>query len=48
MVCNAQNYWGFGLGPSSSILKSRKHSISETGSVFLSSDEKGDTYSVGL
>jgi hypothetical protein len=28
---NSQNYWGFGLDPLSSILKTREHSISETG-----------------
>jgi hypothetical protein len=27
---NVQNYWVFGLCPKSSILKTRKHSISET------------------
>jgi hypothetical protein len=30
---NSQNYWVFGLCPSSSILKAREHNISETGSV---------------
>jgi hypothetical protein len=28
-----QNYWVFGLFPSSSILENRKHNISETGSL---------------
>jgi hypothetical protein len=29
------NYWDFGLCPSSGILKTRKHSVSETGSVYV-------------
>jgi hypothetical protein len=29
----AQNYWVFGLWPSSGILKTKKHGVSETGSV---------------
>jgi hypothetical protein len=29
----AQNYWVFGLRPSSGILETRKHNVSETGSV---------------
>jgi hypothetical protein len=29
----AQNYWVFGLCPSSSVVETRKHNISETGSV---------------
>jgi hypothetical protein len=33
MVYNTQNYWVFGLFPSSSILENRKHDVSETGSV---------------
>jgi hypothetical protein len=33
MMYNTQNYWVFGLCPSSGILETRKHSISETGSV---------------
>jgi hypothetical protein len=32
MVCNAQNYWVLGLRPSSGILETRKHNVSETGS----------------
>jgi hypothetical protein len=31
----AQNYWVFGLCPSSGILEARKHNVSETGSVFV-------------
>jgi hypothetical protein len=31
----SQNYWVFGLCPSSSILKTRGHCILETGSVFV-------------
>jgi hypothetical protein len=30
---STQNYWGFGLRLSSGILESRKHNVSETGSV---------------
>jgi hypothetical protein len=33
VVYNTQNYWGFGLFPSSGILENRKHDVSETGSV---------------
>jgi hypothetical protein len=33
MVYNTQNYWGFGLCPSSGILEAIKHNISEIGSV---------------
>jgi hypothetical protein len=33
MVYNTQNYWFFGLCPSSGILETRKHDVSETGSV---------------
>jgi hypothetical protein len=33
MVYNTQNYWVFGLFPSSGILETRKHDITETGSV---------------
>jgi heme/copper-type cytochrome/quinol oxidase subunit 1 len=29
----AQNYWVFGLFPSTGILETRKHDVSETGSV---------------
>jgi hypothetical protein len=32
---NAQKYWVFGLGPSTSILETRKHNVSETGSVSI-------------
>jgi hypothetical protein len=32
-VHNIQNYWVFGLYPSSGILETRKHDVSETGSV---------------
>jgi hypothetical protein len=35
MVYNIQNYWGSGLCPLSGILKTRKHSVSETGSVSI-------------
>jgi hypothetical protein len=33
VVKNTQNYWVFGLFPSSCILENRKHDVSETGSV---------------
>jgi hypothetical protein len=33
MVCHTQNYWVFGLFPSSGIIGTRKHDVSETGSV---------------
>jgi hypothetical protein len=35
MVYNTQNYWVFGLCPSSGILENRKHNILETGSVYI-------------
>jgi hypothetical protein len=35
MVYNTQNYWIFGLFPSSGILENRKHDVSETGSVSI-------------
>jgi hypothetical protein len=31
MVYNSQNYWGFVLCPSSGILETRKHNVSDTG-----------------
>jgi hypothetical protein len=34
MVYNTQNYWVFGLLPSSCVLGSRKHDVSETDRVF--------------
>jgi hypothetical protein len=33
MVYNTQNYWVFGLSPSSGILQMIKHDVSETGPV---------------
>jgi hypothetical protein len=42
----SQNDWVFGLCPSSSILKTREHNVSET-DLFPCSGEGGDTYSVG-
>jgi hypothetical protein len=33
MVYNTQNYWVFGLRPSSGILKTREHNVSGTGFV---------------
>jgi hypothetical protein len=35
MVHNTQNYWVFGLFPSFGILETRKHDVSETGSVSI-------------
>jgi hypothetical protein len=35
VVYNTHNYWGSGLCPSSGILKTIKHNVSETGSVFV-------------
>jgi hypothetical protein len=45
MVYNTQNYWGFGLCPSSGILKTRKHNVSETGSIYVLR-WGGDTYPI--
>jgi hypothetical protein len=48
MVYHTQNYWVFGLFPSSGVLGTRKHDVSETGSVsVLRYVWGGDTYSVG-
>jgi hypothetical protein len=47
MVYNTQNYWIFGLFPSSGILETRKHDVSETGSFFRPRVRGEDTYSVG-
>jgi hypothetical protein len=33
MVCNTQNYWVYGLFPSSGILETREHNVSKTGTV---------------
>jgi hypothetical protein len=33
MVYNTKNFWVFGLLPLSGILETRKHDVSETGSV---------------
>jgi hypothetical protein len=35
MVYNTQDYWVFWTFPSSGILKTRKHDVSETGSVYV-------------
>jgi hypothetical protein len=44
MVYNTQNYWVFGLYPSSGILENRKHDVSETGPVsVLGEGEKTPT-----
>jgi hypothetical protein len=48
MEYNTQDYWVFGLCPSSGILDTRKHDVSETGSVPVLRWRRGeDTYSVG-
>jgi hypothetical protein len=48
MVYHTQNYLVFGLFPSSGILGTRKHDVSETGSVSVLRCGGGeDTYSVG-
>jgi hypothetical protein len=50
MVYNIQNYWVFGLCLSFGILETRKHNVSETGSVSVLRWCMGggeDTYSVG-
>jgi hypothetical protein len=41
MVCNTQNHWVSGLCPSSGILNSREHNVSETGSVSVLRWERG-------
>jgi hypothetical protein len=46
MVDDTENYWGFGLFPSSGILDNRGQEVSETGSIRLQV-RKEDTYSVG-
>jgi hypothetical protein len=40
VVYNTQNYWGFGLLPSSGILENKQHGVSEL-DVFPSSGEGG-------
>jgi hypothetical protein len=44
MVHNTQNYWVFGLNPSSGILKTGEHIVSETESVSVL--RKGETSSL--
>jgi hypothetical protein len=41
IVYDIQNYWVFGLCPSSGILVTRKHNVSETG--FFPSSGEGET-----
>jgi hypothetical protein len=43
MVYHNQNYWDFGLSPSSGILGNRKHDVSETGSVSVLRCGGGET-----
>jgi hypothetical protein len=43
-----QNYWVFGHCPSSGILETRKHNVSETASVSVLKWEVEDTYSVAF
>jgi hypothetical protein len=47
IVYNNWNLWVSGLCPSSSIPRTLKHNISETGSLFLIGGGGGDTYSAG-
>jgi hypothetical protein len=48
MVYDIQDYWVFGLCPSSSILKTQKNTTFRKLDLFPSSGEgTGDTYSVG-
>jgi hypothetical protein len=47
MAHNTQNYWGFGLCPSSGILENRKQTTFRKLDLFPSSGEGGDTYSFG-
>jgi hypothetical protein len=43
---DTQNYWAYALSPSSGILETRKHDVSETGSVSVIGYGEEDTYSV--
>jgi hypothetical protein len=43
MVCNTQNYWGFGRFQTSGILETRKYDVSETGSVSVLRWGRGKT-----
>jgi hypothetical protein len=47
MVYHSQNYWVFGLSPSSGIPGNRKHDVSETGSISVLRYGGESTYSVG-
>jgi hypothetical protein len=47
MLYNTENYWVSGLCPSSGILNTGKHTVSENGSVSVLRCEEGDAYSVG-
>jgi hypothetical protein len=46
-MVSSQNYWVSGLYSSSGILNTRKHNVSEAGSVSVRMREEEDTYSVG-
>jgi hypothetical protein len=46
MLYNTQNYWIFLLLPSSGILETRKHDVSESGSVFRPQVSGENTYSI--
>jgi hypothetical protein len=49
MVYHIQSYWDFGLFPSSGLLGTRKHEVSETGSVsFLRCGGETPTQSLHL
>jgi hypothetical protein len=47
MVYNTQNYWVFGLCPSSDTLETRKHNVSETVSVSVLRGEGEDITLLG-
>jgi hypothetical protein len=47
MVYITQNYWVFGLFPSSGILENGKHDVSEAGSVSVPQVRGEDIYLVG-
>jgi hypothetical protein len=46
-VFSTQNYWVCELHPSLVTVNTRKHNVSETGSVSVFRQVEGDTYSVG-
>jgi hypothetical protein len=46
-IKDTQNYWVFGLFPSSGILENRKHDVLEAGSVSILRGREEDAYSIG-